>query len=175
MKCAFDVAGRRSSPVSVRPVAVRWMWLSTNPGATKPPSRSSTSAPGNWLRPTSSPPNHATTSPRTAMAVASGWVGLCTRPLTSSLVETVTGQNYVCRRLWRVVPAGLTRESTAPFVRQRGRVELPDVNDLTVDVVAVITRIPTTEVRESSRIRDHRYPSQTTDRDCGQTRARDGA
>ena len=62
----------------------QWMWLSTNPGATKPPSRSSTSAPGNWPRPTSSLPSHATTSPRTAMAVASGWVGLCTRPLTSS-------------------------------------------------------------------------------------------
>ncbi len=29
------------------------------------------------------------------MAVASGWVGLCTRPLISSLVETFTEQSYV--------------------------------------------------------------------------------
>ena len=42
---------RRSRPASVRPVAVRWTWLSTKAGATKPPSRSTTSASGNWARP----------------------------------------------------------------------------------------------------------------------------
>ncbi len=35
-----EVACRRSSPIRVSPVAVRWTWLSTKAGATKPPSRS---------------------------------------------------------------------------------------------------------------------------------------
>src|SRR6202000_2638987 len=70
------------------------MWLSTKAGATKPPSRSTTPAALNWSRPTSSLPSHATTPSRTAIAVASGWVGLCTRPLISRVVGTlVTPQN----------------------------------------------------------------------------------
>ena len=67
-----DVACRRSSPARVSPVAVRWTWLSTKAGATKAPSMSTTVASGNWARPTSSLPSHATTPSRTAIAVRVG-------------------------------------------------------------------------------------------------------
>ena len=85
-QCRSEVAGRRSRPASVSPVAVRWTWLSTKAGATKAPSRSTTSASGNCTRPTSSLPSHATTPSRTAIAVASGMAGLCTRPFRRSVV-----------------------------------------------------------------------------------------
>ncbi len=66
------------------------MWLSTNAGATNAPSRSTISASPNCARPTSSLPSQATTPSRTAIAVASGCDGLCTRPLSSSVVTSVS-------------------------------------------------------------------------------------
>ena len=68
------------------------------------------------------------------MAVASGWVGLCTRPFTSSVAEvwaiSVTPQNYV--------PAGISDPARAG--RRRFRVpdvpDVPDIDDLAVNEVA---------------------------------------
>src|SRR5207302_1595076 len=93
---------------------------------------------------------HATTSPRTAMAVASGWLGLCTRPFTS-----------------RVVGICGTRQNLDRARRRRGPrwrldiVYVDDlaVDDLAVDVVAAVAGIAAARVgRADRRLGDQRYP-----------------
>src|SRR6185437_5068614 len=118
------------------PVAVRWTWLSTNAGATKPPARSTTSAWANWSRPRSSLPSHTTTPSRIAMAVASGWVGLCTLPLSSRVI----GRSVTPKNLW-----------VAGNRIQGGRIDFGDVDDLTVDVVGSRRPVVRTSARDGDQ------------------------
>src|ERR1700712_4681564 len=87
------------------------------------------SAPANWSRRTSSLPSHTTAPPRTAIAVASGWLGLCTLPLSSRVVGTSVTPiepTQVAQRLFR----------PQPWQGRRIRLgHVCDVDDLTVDVV----------------------------------------
>ena len=135
-QCRSEVAVRRSSPTRVSPVAVRWTWLSTNAGATNAPSRSMSCASGNWVRPTSSLPSQATTPSRTAIAVASGMAGLCTRPLNKRVV-TYSGLRSTARG------------STSSYV-----------DDLAVDVITVPGRgvPPACGPRRGTR-GDQRHPA----------------
>src|SRR5689334_21000736 len=103
-------------------------------------------------RPTSSPPSHATTPSRMAIAVASGWAGLCTRPLTSRVTgAALTGTIGHRPKLRATVPkaitvTGATMRSAAALASvgslgSRRGFDVADIDHLAVDVVAVAASV----------------------------------